>query len=216
MALENTPPAGTTGHSLWGEYLQYGKDRLSDLQQGRKAKKGRKLEPPLKWEGYQKMREVLIRGLKFERGRARLLRDDAALPQAQRHFLQDFNSPRVETYVGVRKPESGLRFADVLVIEQKPLPGQPPRVETFSFKSRDFSSLQYEAVEAQMKADAREALEYCGETLEILRPGLRLRVEVQRVRLIYEGGALKPKEPDMTKARRAAEREVPGVEVLFQ
>jgi hypothetical protein len=216
-ALEQTPPAGATGHALWSEYLQYGKGRLADLRQGGKPKKGGQLEPPLKWDGYQRMREFLLRGVRFERVRARLLRDDAALPRAQRHFLQDFDSPRVETYVGVKKPETGLRFADVLVIEQKPPAAQPPRVETFSFKSRDFSGMELEAMEARMKADAREALAYYGETLDIVRPGLKLRVKVQRVRLIYEGGALKHKEVDvLEQAVTTTQQQIPGVEVLFQ
>jgi hypothetical protein len=216
-ALEKAPPVGATGHSLWSEYLDYGKGRVADLQQGTRMKHGRPLEPPLKWEGYQQMRGLVTRGLAFERTMAKLLREDAALPQAQRRFLQDFNEPRVETYVGVHKPKAGLRFADVLVIEQKPLPEQPPRVETFSFKSRDFSRLKYDVLEAQMKADAREALGYYGETLDILRPGLRGHVEVRRVRLLYEGGFLKPKDVDvLDTAVRSARNEVPGVEVLFQ
>ena len=45
-----------------------------------------------------------------------LLQADAALPKAQRRFLQDFEQPRIETNVGVAKPgESGVRYADVLV-----------------------------------------------------------------------------------------------------
>jgi hypothetical protein len=81
---------------------------------------------------------------------------------------------------------------------------------------------------------------------DIRRPGLELRVEVQRVHLVYEGGKLKPIEPDMKRAVRATEQnptvvtsqpgqrekrpgtwshlrgsyncreKVPGVEVLFQ
>jgi hypothetical protein len=216
-ALEKTPPTGATGHPLWSEYLDYGKGRVADLQQGTKVKHGRPLEPPLKWEGYQQMRGLVTRGLAFERTMAKLLREDAALPQAQRRFLQDFNEPQVETYVGVHKPRSGLRFADVLVIEQKPLPGQPPRVETFSFKSRDFSGLKYEAMRAQMMVDARAALAYYGETLDIRRPGLQGHVDVQSVRLIYEGGPLKPKKSDlMRKAVLETQGRVPGVEVLFQ
>ncbi len=216
-ALEKTAPTGATGHPLWSEYLQYGKERLADLQQGKKVRKGRKLEPPLQWEGYQKMRGLVTRGLAFERAMAKLLRDDAALPRAQRRFLQDFDSPRVETYVGVHKPGVGLRFADVLVIEQKPLSGQPPRVETFSFKSRDLSVLGTDALTAQLIADARAALGYYGETLSIRRPGLKGSVKVQRVRLIYEGGALMPKEVDeLRRAVNATRSAVPGVEVLFQ
>ncbi|WP_309897613.1 hypothetical protein [Archangium sp.] len=216
-ALETTPPAGATVHPLWSEYLEYGKGRVADLRQGIKVKYGRPLEPPLKWEGYQRMRGLVLRGLVFERTMAKLLREDAALPRAQRRFLQDFNEPRVETYVGVHKPTSGLRFADVLVIERKPPPGQPPRVETFSFKSRDLSGLKYEALTGQMTTDAREAMRYYGETLDIRRPGLQFRVEVKGVRLIYEGGQLKPSDVDVLRAAvRETAVEVPGVEILFQ
>jgi len=216
-ALEETPPAGATEHALWSEYLQYGKGRLADLRQAGKSKKGGQLEPPLKWDGYQRMRELLLRGVRFERGRAQRLRDEAALPRAQRHLLQDFDSPRVETYVGVKKPETGLRFADVLVIEQKPPAAQPPRVETVSFKSRDFSGMEFEAMEAQMLQDAKEAMAYYGGTLEIVRPKLKQRVNVQRVRLVYEGGALKPKSAGvLEQAVKSTQDKVPGVEVLFQ
>ena len=216
-AVEKAPPAGAPSHPLWSEYLEYGRKRLEDLRQGKQAVKGRKLEPPQKWEGYQRMRGLMNRGLVFERIMVDLLRADAALPRAQRRFLQDFNSPRVEAYVGVWKPGSGLRFADVLVIEQKPLAGQPPRVETFSFKSRDLSLLGQDALPLQMKADASEALRNYGETLDIRRPGLRSRVDVQRVRLIYEGGVLQPKQAKEFEAAVAnTERVVPGVEVLFQ
>jgi hypothetical protein len=214
--LEKSPPAGATGHPLWSEYLDYGRGRLADLRQGTKERRGRTLEPPLKWEGYQQMRGLWLRGLAFERDMAKLLRDDAVLPRAQRRFLQDFEAPRVETYVGVRKP-TDLRFADVLVIEQKPPPGQPPRVETFSFKSRDFSGLKAEAMEAQMKADAREALRKYGGTIDIRRPGLEGRVDVRRVRLVYEGGKLKPIDPrEQQTAVNRATAAVPGVEVIFQ
>jgi hypothetical protein len=117
----------------------------------------------------------------------------------------------------VWKPEAGLRFADVLVIEKKPPPGQPPRVETFSFKSRDFSKLRAPDLTAQMTADAKAALAYYGETLDIRRPGLQGRVTVQRVRLIYEGGSLKPKDPSLIeRAVLETQQDVPGVEVLLQ
>ena len=98
----------------------------------------------------------------------------------------------------MKKPESGLRYADVLVIEEGALAGGPPRVETFSFKSRNFSGLEDDALMAQMVEDAREALRKYGGTLDIRRDSLQplLRggseVPVQRVRLVYEGGELKP------------------------
>ncbi|HYO72990.1 MAG TPA: hypothetical protein VEU33_43710, partial [Archangium sp.] len=156
------------------------------------------------------------RGVAFERDMTQVVRADTLRPKAHRQILQDFNEPLVEMYVGVYKPKAGLRFADVLVIERKPLPGQSPRVETFSFKSRDFSGMDYEAVRAQMSADARAALAYYGETLNIRRPGLEGRVKVLRVRLIYQGGALAPKPSDMEKALSATKATVPGVEVLFR
>ena len=208
--------AEVTGTSLWGEYLEYGRKRLAELRQGTQARKGRMLEPPLQWVDYQQLRGLWLRGMAFERHMAKVLREDAALPRARRRFLQDFEEPRVETYVGVRKPTTDLRFADVLVIEQKPLPGQPPRVETFSMKSRDFSGLEYRNMAAQVKADAGEALTKYGGVLDIRRPGLELHVEVQRVYLIYEGGLLNPLELNKNKAVRATEQKVQGVKVLFQ
>ncbi|WP_395856480.1 hypothetical protein [Cystobacter fuscus] len=152
-----------------------------------------------------------------------VLREDAKLPRAQRRFLGDFNKPRVETYVGVKKQETGLRYADVLVIEEGNVAGGPPRVETFSFKSRNLAPLVENALEAQMKADANEALRKYGGALDIRRDGLQplLRggreVLVQRIRLVYEGGTLKPKDEHVLNVAVEATREsFPGVEVLFQ
>ena len=68
-------------------------------------------------------------------------------------------------------------------------------METFNFKSRDFSLLAVDALMGQMIADASATLPYYGERLNIRKPSLHLRdsqVLVHRVRLIYEGGALKP------------------------
>ena len=152
----------------------------------------------------------------------RLLQADAQKPRAERRLLGDFDRPRVEIQVGVRKPGTGLRFADVLVIEEgTPGPG-PRRVETFSFKSRDLSQLGDKALEAQMKADASEALRHYGETLDIRRRSIQSilpggsDVRVVRVRLIYEGGDLKPtKVNDLNAVVDAVQEAVLGVEVLF-
>ena len=208
-------PLGARGHPLWGEYVAYFENRLAELREGKASK------PPLAWEGYGQMRGQFARGLAFERAMVALLRADAALPKAQRRWLRDFNAPLVETHVGVAKPgEAGIRFTDVLVIEQQPPPGQPPRVETFSFKSRNLSLLGEKALTAQMVADASEALRYYGERLNIRRPSLHLRdsqVQVHRVRLIYEGGALKSQGPSIwDDAVREAQDKVKGVEVLSE
>ncbi|WP_309897635.1 hypothetical protein [Archangium sp.] len=123
----------------------------------------------------------------------------------------------------MRKPDTGLRFADVLVIETGEFAGSPPRVETLSFKSRDLSGLGEQALQAQLTADAREALRYYGQTLDVRRDALQplLRggseVPVQRVRLIYEGGTLMPINAGLLQsAVNETRRVVPGVEVLFQ
>ncbi|ATB38912.1 hypothetical protein CYFUS_004349 [Cystobacter fuscus] len=222
-ALRDAPPAGAQSHPLWNEYVRYGQERLVELEQGTKAKRGRAVEPPLQWEGYQRMRGLVTRGLKFERAMAEVLRADAALPRAQRRFLGDFDKPRVEWYVGVWKPTSGLRFVDVLIIEEGPLSGRSPRVETISFKSRNLALLDEKALDAQMSTDARDALRYYGETLDIRRPSLRSllhegsEVPIQRVRLIYEGGDLKPRNVNALKrAIDDIELRIKGVEVLVQ
>jgi hypothetical protein len=213
----DAPPPGAKGNPRWPEYVAYYEERLGDL------KRGTPVEAPLRWAPYELMRGWFARGLAFERLMVKVLEADARLPRAQRRFLGDFDTPRIETYVGVRKPGTGLRFADVLVIETGELAGSKPRVETLSFKSRDLSGLGEQALEAQLIADASEALRYYGETLDIRRDSLQplLRegseVPVPRVRLIYEGGALTPLDVDMLgRAVNETQRAVPGVEVLFQ
>jgi len=213
----DAPPPEARGNPRWREYVDYYEKRFSEVEKGTAA------EGPLKWVGYERLRGWFARGMAFERDMVRLLREDAAKPRAERRFLGDFDRPRVETQVGVSKPGPGLRYADVLVIEEGAPGGRPRRVETFSFKSRDLSQLGDRALEAQMKVDASEALRHYGEALDIRRtslqsilPGLG-EVRVVRVRLVYEGGALKPtKVENLDAVVTAAEEAVPGVEVLFQ
>lgn len=209
------PPLEAEGHPLWGEYVAYWERRLEALKQGQPVK------PPLSWEGYGPMRGVFARGLAFERHMVALLREDATLPRARRRWLGDFHRPRIETNVGVVKPGTpGVRYADVLVIEEQPPAGQPPRVETFSFKSRDFSSLGEKALKAQMITDADEALRYYGGILTIRRRTMVVfdhQIAIQRVRLIYEGGKLKPMYVNLwNTARDTAQATVKEVEVLVQ
>ncbi|HYO66924.1 MAG TPA: hypothetical protein VEU33_12645 [Archangium sp.] len=213
----DAPQPEARGNPRWREYVEYYNERFREVEQG-KASKG-----PLKWEGYEQLRGWFARGLAFERDMVKLLQEDALKPRAERRFLGDFDRPRIEIQVGVRKPGPGLRFADVLVIEEGALGGRPRRVEAFSFKSRDLSGLDRRALRAQMIEDANEALRKYGETLDIRRDSLKSlfpgsgEVQVTRVSLIYEGGALKPKDVELLKTvvteTKAA---VPGVEVVFQ
>ncbi|AKJ03944.1 hypothetical protein ATI61_116191 [Archangium gephyra] len=213
----DAPPPEARGDPRWREYVDYYEKRFSEVKKG-EASKG-----PLKWEGYERLRKWFARGLAFERDMVTLLKADAEKPRAERRFLGDFDRPRLETQVGVRKPGPGLRYADVLVIEEGGTGGQPRRVETLSFKSRDLSRLDPDALTARVIEDAREALRKYGERLDIRRESLQSlfpdgsEVRVSRVRLIYEGGELRPaKIDDLDSAVTAAEQAVPGVEVLFQ
>ncbi|AFE04385.1 hypothetical protein COCOR_01926 [Corallococcus coralloides DSM 2259] len=209
QALQKAAPAEVTAEPLWVDYVAYLETRAAEIKQGI-AEKG-----PLKWTGYRLVRDRYARGLEFERKMVALLEEDAALPRVQRRWLKDFDLPRIETHVGVAKAD--LRFADVLVIEEGPAAGATPRVETLSLKSRDLSQFGAEALTAQMIEDASTALRYYGETLNIRRPGIEQTAQIQRVRLIYEGGKLKPADPKASRAAvRDAQNEVEGVEVSFQ
>ncbi|RKH17700.1 hypothetical protein D7Y13_39385 [Corallococcus praedator] len=207
--LQKAAPAEVKVEPLWDDYVAYLETRAAEIKQGI-AEKG-----PLKWAGYRLVRDRYARGLAFERRMVALLDADAVLPRAQRRWLRDFDQPRIETHVGVAKAD--LRFADVLVIEDGPAVGATPRVETFSLKSRDLSQLGAEALTTQMIEDASAALRYYGETLNIRRPGIEQTAQIQRVRLIYEGGKLKPADPKASRAAvRDAQNEVEGVEVSIQ
>ena len=137
------PPTEAQGNPRWGKYVAYYEDRLSELRDG-KADKG-----PLRWEAYERLWGWFTRGLDFERAMVKLLKADAALPRALRRFLGDFDKPRIATYVGVKKPGTGLCFVDVLIIEEGEFSKGPPRVETMSFKSRDLSGLNRRGLDAQ-------------------------------------------------------------------
>jgi hypothetical protein len=206
----DAPPRGVPeGTVLWREYVTYRERRLGELLEGRPV------EGPLKWEGYQEMRGLITRGLEFERTMVSRLKEDAALPRAQRQWLGDFEVPRLETHVGVAKAD--VRYVDVLVIETSPPAGEPLRVETFSFKSRNFSTLDAKDLRAQMQADARDALRYYGEVVRIRRPGLEMEVRVNRVRLIYEGGELKPgRTTALERVMQNVRENAKAVEVQFQ
>jgi hypothetical protein len=81
------PPPEVQGNPRWREYVDYYEERLREVKEGM-ADKG-----PLKWEGYERLRGWFARGMAFERGMVKLLRDDAKKPRAERRFLRDFDKP---------------------------------------------------------------------------------------------------------------------------
>ncbi|ATB44126.1 hypothetical protein CYFUS_009607 [Cystobacter fuscus] len=163
----SAPPLGAEGNPRWGEYVAYYEKRLGDIKQGKAA------EAPLRWASYEQLWGWFTRGLVFERRMVALLEADAKLPRAQRRFLGDFHKPLIQRYVGVKKPEGVLRYADVLIIERGALAGGSVRVETFSFKSRNLARLDGKALKTQMVEDAKEALWKYGETVDIRRDSLQ-------------------------------------------
>ena len=73
------------------------------------------------------------------------------------------------------------------------------------------------SLRAQIEEDAQAALDYYGGTLDILRPSLKRRVQVQHVRLVYQGGILLPENMrDLKGAMNQVQAKVEGVEVLVQ
>jgi hypothetical protein len=213
-SVEAPPPGVAKGSLMWTRYVAYRESRLAELE------RRQPVGGPLRWDAYQRMWGQFNRGLAFEKSMVALLRADASLPPTQRRWLQDFTQPLIETTVGVAKPgQSGLYFADALVIERKPPLGLPPRVESFSFKSRDFSLVEQKALEARLIEDAGAALRFYGGTLDVRRPALRQHlgasVQVQRVRLVYEGGQLRPRKANWGAAVDVAQAEVLSVEVLM-
>jgi|GEM_PF-3573354 len=190
--LKYDAPDGTQPDSfMWGEYVKYRERRLGELLEGLPVR------GPLKYFAYVRMRASYAQGLAFERKMVALLMEDAARPRAERRWLKDFDQPRIETHVGLAKAD--LRFADVLVIEEGPSAGPRPRVETFTFKSRDLSRMKLTELTAQLAADAHDALMYNGETLRIRHPGMEMEAQVQRASLIYERSDQKPVAPAVWK-----------------
>jgi hypothetical protein len=81
--------------------------------------------------------------------------------------------------------------------------------------------MEPDVLKAQLREDAREALSYYGQTLNIRRRSLNpegglTQVQVQRIRLVYEGGDLKPRDLEAwSEAVTKAQSEAKGVEVFL-
>ncbi|NNC22477.1 hypothetical protein HJC22_43075, partial [Corallococcus exiguus] len=73
-ALRRAAPSEITAKPLWADYVAYLETRAAEITKGI-AEKG-----PLKWAGYQLLRDRYARGLAFERKMVAILEADAALP----------------------------------------------------------------------------------------------------------------------------------------
>lgn len=114
---------------------------------------------------------------------------------------------------------AGVRYADAVVIEQNVPPGQLPRVETFSMKSRDFTQATPDQFTAQVVIDAEAAIQSYGGMADIRRLSLNLRgqqVPVSQVHLVYDA-QLRPPERVLNALSTVEQRLAKlGVEVLFE
>lgn len=114
---------------------------------------------------------------------------------------------------------AGIRYADAAVIEQNVAPGQLPRVESFSMKSRDFTKATLEPLRAQVVADAEAAVQSYGGTADIRRPVLKLRgqgVPIVKVHLIYDASLKPPQDVFSDFSRVVEDLAKLGVEVRFE
>ncbi|HLL55086.1 MAG TPA: hypothetical protein VK447_16135, partial [Myxococcaceae bacterium] len=182
------PPAGVpAGAALWREYVAYYEQRLAKMKGTEQAGTQGSVKPPFWWWSYESFRDLFRAAIEYQRVRTAALLADAAKTPGQRSLLRDFNRPVIQPNAGVRKVD--LRFADVLVIEKETARGQPPRVETFSFKRRDFTKMEPGEWQESLRADARDAMRYYGGVLDIRTPSLGLRGQpatVAKVHLVYD------------------------------
>jgi len=213
--LLGEPPAGVPpSAALWREYVAYYERRLGEMRGTEKTGTQADVKPPLWWWSYESFRDAFRAAIEYQRARTVALLADAAKPRGDRSRFREFEKPFVQPNAGVKKTD--LRFADVLIIEREVAPGRSSRVETVSFKRRDFRKMKAEDVRELMKGDAREAMRYYGGVLDIRTPGLGLRgqpVTVSKVHLVYDA-KLKP-ESDLQSIFEGVAAET-GVEVRFE
>jgi len=198
----------------WREYCEYYDKRLTEMEAAEAASKLESVDSPRSWSSYQTLRNTFERGIKYQRARTAALRAQAANGQ-----LPGFSQPHIQANAGVIKVD--LRFADVIIIERQVVPGQPPRVETYSFKSCDFKLLDIEEARALIRAHARDAVRYYGGELDIRTPEVGMRgerVKVTKAHLVYDAEFM----PSTKEAREALLQMMKdvgaetGVEVRFE
>jgi hypothetical protein len=189
------PPAGVPATSaLWREYVAYYEQRLAAMKAAETAGTRSAVKPPMLWFTYESFLDVFRRALVFQRTRTAALLAEASKQSGPGPVLRKFEQPLIQPNAGVKKAD--LRFADVLIIEKAT--GRPPRVETISYKQRNFQGMTEREVEKQMAMDARDAMRFYGGTLDVRTPGLDLRgrpVTVTKVHLVYDA-TFKPRVVD--------------------
>ena len=127
----DSPPPGAEGTPRWARVRRL----LREASRGTQAGHGRRRASAL---GGLRTDVGMVRpraGLRAHHGG--VTARGCRIARARAAFSGTSTGPASRRHVGVTKPGSGLRFADVLVIEEGELGGRPPRVETFSFKSRN-------------------------------------------------------------------------------
>ena len=176
--LLQSPRAGVTPGSVrWREYVTYYEKRLAEMRAAERAGQLDSARPPLEWPAYEAVRDTFSRGIAFQRARVEVLRSAAE--------LRGFSKPHVQSNAGVLKDD--LRFADALVTETDP--SRPFRVEVYSYKSRNFRTMNVDEMRAVIEADAHNATKYYGGEVDIRTPVLGMRgkpVKVDRVHLVYD------------------------------
>ena len=179
MPLVERPPPGTSPDNVrWREYVAYYQKRHTEMTAARTAAERNAIKPPHRWSSYNELRDTFARGVHYQQVRVAALRVAAK--------LMGFSKPHIQANAGVLKGD--LRYADALVIETDPT--KPFRVETFSFKSRNFKGMQPAEMRDQVAADAQAAQRYYGGEVDIRTPALGMRgkpVKVDQVHLVYDG-----------------------------
>jgi hypothetical protein len=182
--------------ALWSEFEAYRQRRLLQVRAQWQANKGPlTVKPPLRWDGYQQLREHFWRCAEFESKVGGILARDLELPASSRRVLKESSQPLLARHVGTTKSgQVGVRYPDFLAVDEATLEeGGVPRVESVSVKKRNFSGKSKREVELQVDADLKEALGQYGGRLEVRRPGHPLygrTVQVSKVHLVYERTSL--------------------------
>jgi hypothetical protein len=176
----------------WNEFEAYRQRRFQEVRsQWRGGKSTLSVKPPLRWEDYRQFRNHFQSCIEFESRVGGILLRELEQPASARRVLRDSQQPLLARHVGTKKSgQEGVRYPDFLAVDEATLKeGSAPRVESVSVKKRDFSRMSAKEVHQQATADALEAMNKYGGSLEVRRSGHPLfgqTVPVSQVHLIYD------------------------------